>query len=394
MCMQRCGEPPVGRLITLLLIVLSLIYVSKTTGEVRATNNNSFYTEGELTYKAVNSTTGVPIVQYTREFRFAVDGDKWNATISVARLARAANTNFIVLRDEVTGNGSEVVFLKVPNTNINSNLISQNGSTNNILKNRLPTARIFSGQVPPAEGTDVTPLWLAFASAPYLNTIHNQLLKQMWYVTDDVFQNTPIKGIVLMHKSAPFLVESINFISDGSTVTSKGAPYRFPKPFGTGFLQASFLASEFADVQGLQIPKLFSLEVLVPKSMGTTTNDLVCITSWHGRVTNANYLVGSLDGHPKLAGKAIVKDHRTLTQSNAVIAKSYLITNNWLKTNEARFVAITTPPNLKRDERMRSVRMAFVVCFLGLSIIAFVLLLKSSESNKQNKKNEKANKHQ
>jgi hypothetical protein len=182
---------------------------------------------------------------------------------------------------------------------------------------------------PRDDATGINYLWLAYASAGYLEPPAAKRLEPIWVLDDPNLFLDGFTQEAAWERFPGGLPRSIVYLNDGKSRTFDGHQSRierWPAPFDRGFTNAVFLAGVSTNLGGLTVPLEFTFTRygVLPLTGGTYDFGPVTITT--AKVFNITS-APSRYSPPSFAGVADVVDLRSVTSNRRVPRAVYQMTN-------------------------------------------------------------------
>jgi len=344
--------------------------------------SQTYEIKGRLEYR-VFDISGKPTVQINSEFEALVSTCSWNIRTWREGDNRAHfnevswdPTGMYALR-QIDGNTS-------PDLELKEGAIVEGKPSGTRRPGNSAVGTIKTERVPKEDGTQVMPLWLAFGSACYFDSVSNGMYHPVWTVDDpDLWQtNYTVKGQVVRQSSWPYLPLRANYFSDGKRYARKndGSLLQIDEvaPYNMGYTNAIYLVRETTNLNGFSIPVEFGLNRYTPQKGGVARTELIVLTSYDGRVHSCRLVDELTPQKPTLQGKTIITDYRFSKGTNLQEAVTYSESNVWLSTGDSRLQALAQlrQQSANADARTSKGRYAFYICMLLLLVFPVFLTAK------------------
>lgn len=200
---------------------------------------------------------------------------------------------------------------------------------------------IESDEIPDDDGSQINYLWLAYASACYLNSNLGEELRPVCCLDDQALraEKFKMKSFYSLAERSPKLPSWVAYLSDGYyRVSSKEGRvvFRAPAPFDQGYTNAIYVVQEFTNCGAAQIPSHFEFtRFAVPRGSPGQTN-LTVRTRIIGQTTSVKPRHSSTVLLPQFAGEFVVKDNRFVSSNAALGQLRYKIRDGeWLNPSNA-----------------------------------------------------------
>jgi len=250
-------------------------------------------------------------------------------------------------------------------------------------------AEIFGKNIPPPAPHFIHPIWLAFCSADILRDNTVKGLPRFWIApsTSATFEPTTEWKLSETEPLHPLFIKSFN---DGSMpIYSKGvrSDINYDPPYDKGFKDAEFTVNATTNVNGLTLPKEFSLNRYRPMPNGTSKEDLRLLSSVSAVVHEVLTQCPLTEFRPEITVPTVVTDYRVSNGGSIEEPDGlqYLLQPGaWREveavkaSDEFRFKAL-------RDQNIASrsiFKKPIFITFLAANLLAFLFVLRSKSKRK------------
>ena len=128
------------------------------------------------------------------------------------------------------------------------------------------------------------------------------------------------------------------FFSDGRACHPKtGHLSPWSGPYGAGFTNAIFEASEFVNVGGTFVPKRFQFALFRPRWGGTNSNELWVGAKWQGVAESIQIDHSGGVALPRILSNTFVHDYRTEAPIMSGRVEYGITNKRWIAVNEPAF---------------------------------------------------------
>jgi hypothetical protein len=308
-----------GSTIRVLLLMLLTQITSTSYGQ-------QFEAEGTIIYSTENNGANY---QETKHFIITREGVEWK--VRTIPINRGKSQESPILFEEAGYDGTNIFYLNQHDTNKaylygSPDLIRQ--------KNFAPAlGRVQKADCPPClEMNLIYPVWLAYCSSPYLSALNDNRVVAPLFVPEDFFTGLIPKRFDLPAKwklNPSSFVSEINWFSEGKyAISKKDGTQRlekYPPPFDSGFLQASFETTDWTNFSGMFLPGSFLLKVFAPnfKVEGKTNLDLFYTIAANVETVRS---LSNFSCMPALTTKTVITDSRLFLGELPI---SYVSASNW-----------------------------------------------------------------
>ncbi len=360
-----------------------------------------FHGEGYLTWSVFNNGQTSKVV--TRTFRVDVADDKWSIRTEVARGTQAGKfdeayfdgTNLFSVSKAMTGTN----LVKRTTVKGGTNDVTFVSPTNAVMNDS--TGKVECTQIPTFGGSAVAPVWLAFCSGRYLNTITNGKIAPVCEIPKASMSQSdyPLRATWEFLGKTDYIPRHIVFWNRGkqwtfggdiqsarskagTNLTITGNPevvfYPAPKPFSNGFTNEVYEVLEETNfaidlpVSGtavVDLPLRFRLACFGPRLAGVSSADVINIWTIDGVLTNLSSVGVTPHFDPDKSLRTIVYDERIQRKYPKIASARYLAKNGqWL--NEQELVSL---PSIKSEiwrlRREKIVPPVIILVFIGVSAV-------------------------
>jgi hypothetical protein len=211
----------------------------------------------------------------------------------------------------------------------------------------IAAGHIRRGNLPRHRGAhEAGALWLAFASAYYLNKESSGYLEPAATLNvnsgNDLepYQILRQKTTVSRFKQKPFLPSEVVYYDDGRyRIPGSDSPHatiQFPPPYQKGFTNTVYRVITATNVAGLTVPLRAEMTTYVPKRDGTHSTHLRMIAQYEILTTNVTELGSWNMDCRELPGVTFVHDYRFAEVLSPVYAVTYFCTNSFPAEEEVK----------------------------------------------------------
>ena len=281
-----------------------------------------FQASGMLTEEFVNASNGVS-QERTEHFEISVRDCQWFITTTPYPLNK---TNWVW---KIGSEGSNVIYQTTKFNEANSD--SVNDSVGEIENDSVPNN---------VQGDVVSEIWLAYASACYLDSVTNNRLKPAYSLIDHDwrFEDYTVKADWKRFDSPPRLPQQIIYYEDKGVGFYGGKVREFPlpPPYTNGYTRAEYDAIATTNVGGLVIPRQFSFKEYAVMQTSSTNSHLMMWRVVTGWLSDAQPICERETFIPDITEPTYVEDDRfsKSNQPNPIAGMAYMITNGeWPSTN-------------------------------------------------------------
>jgi len=265
------------------------------------------------------------------------------------------------------------------------------------------TATVTPGPFPFCDlGWDFGPVWLAYASACCLGDSSQSKMKPLWPVDAELFMNPDhtVDAEVTCTADQLKLPVRVTFRADERVYNpSSGMFVSRVGPLAQGFTKAEFLATELMLVEGVSVPKKFSLRVYQPNPHGGANNLVRLAAEWEATVRSVRFPSNLVIRLPQLRTNTSVRDFRSKATVQGRL--DYGITNRmWLDADARSFhrieatqrqyerLAATSksaplPPEKARVVRFFVLGGLFAISAIGATIVFLTVRRQKQENQKE-----------
>jgi len=278
-----------------------------------------FRAEGDIVYLTeIHRGSGAEPIKHSRRFIVMRKGQHWKIRTTNIKTDKFAYGNGY---DEMGCNGTVIYEVKhFDETN------PKIGGVKDIITAH---GRVRFGNAPVAFGTDFfLPLWIAYCSSDYfLSTKDNRIIAPL-FATRNYFTETVPRTLALPAKwelNSSNLVSKIAWHSEGEYLheDDKGSRLeKYPPPFDTGFLQATFETKEWIKFSEILVPGCFVLKVFGPSWLKAGEPKCVLNYSVEAKIRAVHHLQ-DFSFLPELTKKTCITDTRFRLGSGCGIYPTY-----------------------------------------------------------------------
>ena len=256
------------------------------------------------------------------------------------------------------------------------------------------------------QGNTAAEIWLAFASACYMEHVTNNMLEPVYglpaLLRDQGFTE---RSIYEIFEAEPRLPSHIVYISDKLFGISGGQLTVVPLPsaFAGGIPRAEYQVTRTTNLSGLTLPTQFTFtEKMMTPVGGHELRDFRIV---EGTVTSLIPQCSRLNFRPNMGKATYIDERRFIHADKPVPALTYMVTNNiWpsmdsdflegLYKHETNVMAHIVSTNVTeipvlRPHPVRGIAVLF--CLFVPSVIFSAFLLKTWHAGRKSKRNEPQN---
>ena len=274
-----------------------------------------FTAEGELTYRVFYK--GATRWNIQKSYSLKRSGNHW--LIHTSDMAGVDEPNHSILYEETGCDGANIFQLEVEDTFTKSWQALKSGKPPVLDDPKLITVsgKVSDGMVP--VGTDfVSPppiganaIWLAFTATPYFDGITNGKVRTLEMIPKQFPELKEVQADWQKDAEFPHLLQSVNYHNNGQTVAwlpdGKEGIETLPAPYERGYVDATFTASGFTNLDGFHVPMQFAYTAYWPNF---SDSNLVVASCVEGKLIRFKAGVEDKSFYPKFIRKAIVTDKR------------------------------------------------------------------------------------
>jgi hypothetical protein len=229
------------------------------------------------------------------------------------RFVRDEGTNAANARDyeEASFDGTNIYYL----SNIQSAVERQRRKGVKMAPN-IAHGRSYIGQVFNLRLADeVGPIWLAYASACYLQGRTNDLVEPAMAFDGSGDRYGPplhkkLKAKWTLSETEPRFPTRVVYLSDGY-MRSPSGQVRRPPPYDAGFTNAVYEVDAFTNVTGTSFPLTSSLKVYRPRAAAATNKGLYLFVEYRINLTSIATTVQVATFQPAIPGVTMLQDERS-----------------------------------------------------------------------------------
>lgn len=237
----------------------------------------------------------------------------------------------------------------------------------------ITNAQIEKNTVPPDDGSTISHIWLAYASACEIRKATNGMLKPIWPLDDRQlrFENYKVKAQWAFNPQDT-LPRSVAFFHDGvyrAVLKGRRIVFPVPAPYSSGFTNAIHSVLEWTNHGDVILPTHFLFQRFGPTIGAKSSNELSTINIVHGYLRKLSVNTQIEAFAPSFDGRVHVTDQRF---SPVLKDVTYWTSNGvWQETTNAGVTA-------ERDRQMRvrglSRAAPTATIRLALTLILFALI--------------------
>jgi len=337
--------------------------------------------EGALTYTAYKQENQ-PVAIAKKRFICRFEGCKWSVIVSNVW---PKATNITTLYYESASLGGDVFSLEVRSGDTFTKHLAEaraRGVPRTLLFSDM--AIINSGPVPYCSPSEhLGPIWFAYCCSCLPKVTGELGMKPIWWTAPELLKDTNylVQAYVTGFPENPLLPSCAVFVSDGRAYHPKTRVLSLrPGPYGLGFTNAIFEASDLVKVGETFVPKLFQLALFRPRPGGTNRNELWVGAKWKGVAESIAIDHSRELALPRILTNTFVHDYRT---AMAILPSrvEYGITNGrWIAPDEPAFkkaevLTVRQYQRFKSSSALASRDRSFVhVSLIGFLLVSTLLL--------------------
>ena len=270
----------------------------------------------------------------------------------------------------------------------------RDGAANKTITNSVNQANgsVFPFPFPAYEDDGVAPIWLAFCSSLYLDSVKDQKLPIFWlrdHALQCQYSNTAPASVVRM-KEYPYLPYSTTITKTEryDYKSQELVPIKFEAPFEKGFRAASYQILKMTNYEGHAFPLSFSLTQFSTRT-NQVTGDQKINEVYTGTTTKIKIPSLKTNFIPYLSKKTAITDYRLVIKDSTNSSISYLLpSGQWMKTNDIKQLkSYETDIRKQLDNKNKRTQKIIVCCLMVVFVLPYVYLKIKSTLLKKGKTN-------
>lgn len=278
-----------------------------------------FQVEGDIVYLTeIRRSSGAEPLQHSRHFVVTRRGQQWKIRATNIKTDGFAYGNEY---DEIGCSGT--VIYEVKNFDETNPKI---GGVKDIISAQ---GRVRFGNAPVAFGTDFfLPLWIAYCSSDYFSSAKDDRIIAPLFTSRNYFAEALPQTQLLPAKwelNGSNFVSKIAWRSEGEILhedDNGSSIEKYPPPFDTGFLQATFETQDWIKFSEMFVPGSFVLKVFGPSWLNADGPKCVLSYAVEAKVRGVHHL-RDFSSLPELTKKTLITDTRFRLGSGCGIYPTY-----------------------------------------------------------------------